>query len=124
MALYVNNLLELFKYFISMPAIFGAPIWLGFMWRRLSRNSVIIQIVVSFIIIAVMPNLFQSIESTRTFDPFLKQTKERQIIVSTKAVKSDMELGTAEYVGQKITKTRIIPAYPIYFESVARDSHK
>ncbi|MBT4401649.1 MAG: sodium:solute symporter family protein, partial [Bacteroidetes bacterium] len=32
-ALYVDNLLELFKYIISVPAVFGAAIWLGFLWR-------------------------------------------------------------------------------------------
>ena len=44
-ALFVGNLLDLFKYFISMPAVFGASIWLGFIWRRLTRWAVIIQAV-------------------------------------------------------------------------------
>ena len=37
-ALFVGNLLDLFKYFISLPAVFGAAIWLGFVWRRLTRR--------------------------------------------------------------------------------------
>ncbi|MGD8868337.1 MAG: hypothetical protein PVI01_11920, partial [Gemmatimonadales bacterium] len=35
-AIYADNLLHLFKYFISLPAVFGAAIWLGFVWRRLT----------------------------------------------------------------------------------------
>ena len=81
MALAVKNLLELFKYFISMPAMFGAAIWLGFMWRRLSRAAVTIQIYVSFLIIVVIPNVFTSFEATRTYEPFLKQKQELQIVV-------------------------------------------
>lgn len=122
MAVYVSNLLELFKYFISMPAIFGAPIWLGFMWRRLSRNSVIIQIFVSFLIIVIIPNVFQSWESARTHEGFLKQTNEKQIVVTTKALQEDVDAGLAEKVGQKIPKDRIIPSYPIFYEDVAREN--
>ncbi len=121
MALYISNLLELFKYFISMPAIFGAPVWLGFTWRRLSRSAVTTQIVISFIIIAVIPNVFQSWMTTRAHEPFLKQTVERQIMVTTKALDSDVEKGLANQVGQKITKKRVLPSYPIFFDKIARE---
>ena len=58
-ALFVGNLLDLFQYFISLPAIFGASIWLGFLWRRLTNRAVIVQIFVCFAIYAVIPNVFQ-----------------------------------------------------------------
>jgi SSS family solute:Na+ symporter len=122
MALYISNLLELFKYFISMPAIFGAPIWLGFMWRRLSRWAVGIQIVVSFIIIAIIPNVFQSWMTTRAHEPFLKQTVEQEITISTKALASDVEAGLADEVGQMISKQRVVPPYPLFFDRIAREN--
>ncbi len=122
MALYISNLLELFKYFISMPAIFGAPIWLAFTWRRLSRRAVSIQIAISFIIIAIIPNVFQSWMTTRAHEPFLKQTVERQIMVATKALGTDVEKGLAEHVGQRIEKSRVMPSYPIFFDKIAREN--
>ncbi len=122
MALYISNLLELFKYFISMPAIFGAPVWLGFTWRRLSRKAVTVQIIVSFVIIVIIPNIFQSWMTTRAHEPFLKQTVERQIMVKTKALGSDVERGLADQVGQKITKRRVLPSYPIFFDKIAREN--
>ncbi|MCI0698685.1 sodium:solute symporter family protein [candidate division KSB1 bacterium] len=122
MALYVTNLLELFKYFISMPAIFGAAIWLGFMWRRLSRLAVIVQIFVSFMIMAIIPNVFQSWNAARSHAPFLQQTAEKRIEVTTKALKADVEAGLAERAGQKITKQRVIPSYPIFYEKIAREN--
>ena len=121
MALYISNLLELYKYFISMPAIFGAPIWLAFTWRRLSRWAVAIQIVVSFLIIAIIPNVFQSWMTTRSYEPFLKQTVERQITVTTKALSSDVEQGLADHLGQSLTKSRVLPSYPIFFDRIARE---
>lgn len=122
MALYISNLLELFKYFISMPAIFGAPIWLGFIWRRLSRWAVAIQIVISFMIIVIIPNVFQSSMATRSHMPFLQQTAEHQIMVTTRALESDVEQGLANSIGEEITKRRVIPAYPIFFDRVAREN--
>lgn len=121
MALYVKNLLELFKYFISMPAIFGAAIWLGFMWRRLSKTAVTIQIFVSFLIIVVIPNVFSSWDATRSYAPFLKQTQERQIVVETKALRADVEAGLAQHPGERITKTRMVPPYPLFFDRITRE---
>jgi len=122
MALYVKNLLELFKYFISMPAIFGAAIWLGFMWRRLSARAVTIQVFVSFLIIVIVPNLFTTWDVTRSHAPFLKQTQERQIVIHTKALQTDVDAGLAREVGERIAKTRVIPPYPIFFDKVAREN--
>jgi SSS family solute:Na+ symporter len=122
MALYVKNLLELFKYFISMPAIFGAAIWLGFMWRRLSATAVAIQIFVSFLIIVIIPNVFTTWDATRSYEPFLKQTQERQIVIRTKALQTDVEAGLAQRVGERISKTRMVPPYPIFFDRIAREN--
>ncbi len=121
MALYVSNLLELFKYFISIPAIFGAPIWLAFMWRRLTRTAVIVQIIVSFMIMVVIPNVFQSWEWARTHPRFLAQTQERRVEVRSRALQADVDAGRAEYVGQRITRIRRIPSYPIFFDRIARE---
>ena len=122
MALYVKNLLEIFKYFISVPAIFGAAIWLGLMWRRVSKAAVTIQILVSFIIIVLIPNLFATLEATRSHAPFLQQTQERQISVSTKALRADVEAGLAVQVGERIVKTRVVAPYPIFFDRLAREN--
>ncbi len=122
MALYVKNLLELFKYFISLPAIFGAAVWLGFMWRRLSATAVIAQVCISFLIIAIIPNVFSSWDKTRGYAPFLQQTRERQITVTMKALRLDVEAGRAQSVGEPITKTRVVPPYPIFFDRVAREN--
>ena len=119
-ALFVDNLLVLFKYMISIPAIYGAAIWLGFIWRRLSKTAVIIQVFLCILIYAVLPNLFQSMEWARHYEPFLKQTKSRVITVTTSALREDVEKGRANQVGEEITKSHIIEPTGIFFEDVAR----
>lgn len=119
-AVFVGNLLDLFKYFISLPAVFGASIWLGFIWRRLTKWAVIIQIFVCFAIYAVIPNLFQTLDWARTYPAFLKETKPRLILIQTEALEEDVQAGRAVAVGQKIEKQHLIEPAAIFYEKVAR----
>ncbi|MGD2294364.1 MAG: sodium:solute symporter family protein [Candidatus Aminicenantes bacterium] len=119
-ALFINNLLELFKYLISIPAIFGASIWLGFVWRRLTKSAVFIQVVICILIYAVIPNLFQSLNWAKHNDAFLVETTPKTVIVTTRALTEDVEAGRAASVGQIIEKQHIIEPAGIFFDEVAR----
>jgi SSS family solute:Na+ symporter len=119
-ALFVGNLLDLFKYFISMPAVFGASIWLGFIWRRLTRWAVIIQVFVCFGIYAVIPNVFQGWNWARSNPAFLAETRPRIVRIATEALQEDVEAGRARNAGDKIEKLHTIEPSAVFFEKVAR----
>jgi SSS family solute:Na+ symporter len=119
-ALFVGNLLELFKYFISMPAVFGASIWLGFVWRRLTKWAVIIQASVCFTIYALVPNIFQTWDWARTRPAFLAETRPRVVTIQTGALGEDVAAGRAAAVGEKIRKPFTIEPSAVFFERVAR----
>jgi SSS family solute:Na+ symporter len=118
-ALYIGNLLDMFKYFISLPAIFGAAIWLGFTWRRLTKAAVIIQVFICFAVYAIVPNLFQSMEWARTRPAFLRETSPQVLTITTKALREDVTAGRAAAVGETIRKQRLNPPVGIFFEKVA-----
>ena len=119
-ALFVGNLLDLFKYFISMPAVFGASIWLGFVWRRLTKWAVIIQAIVCFTIYAVIPNVFQTWDWARTNPAFLVETPPRIVMIETEALNDDVGAGRAGVVGQKLKKPFTVEPSAVFFEKVAR----
>ena len=119
-ALFVGNLLDLFKYFISMPAVFGASIWLGFIWRRLTRWAVIIQAFICFTIYAIIPNVFQTWDWARTNPAFLVETQPRVVMIETEALNDDVGAGRAVSVGEKIEKPFTIEPAAVFFEKVAR----
>ncbi len=119
-ALFVNNLLELFKYIISIPAIFGASIWLGFIWRRLTKTAVIIQVVICLMIYAVIPNLFQTLAWAKYNPSFLLETQPKIITYTTSALKEDVEAERAEYIGQSIQKQHTVAPVGVFFDQVAR----
>lgn len=121
-ALFINNLLELFKYIISIPAIFGASIWLGFIWRRLTKTAVFVQVIICLIIYALIPNLFSNLDWAKTNQRFLAQTRPQNVIITTGALSEDVENGLADYVGQSIEKQHVIEPTGIFFEHVARSN--
>jgi SSS family solute:Na+ symporter len=119
-AMYVDNLLELYKYIISVPAIFGAALWLGFIWRRLTKWAVTIQVLLCFFIYAVIPNLFLQFDSISNNEKLLLETTPRSVMVRTGALQADIDNGRAEHLGQVVEKEHIIAPVGIFFENVAR----
>jgi SSS family solute:Na+ symporter len=119
-AVWADNLLNLFKYFISLPAVFGGAIWLGLIWRRLTKFAVIAQVVVAFTLYAVIPNVFPAIPSIRTLETFVAQTVPRDVVVTTGALEEDVAEGRAREVGETIEKPVRMEAAAIYFEELVR----
>ncbi len=117
-AKYTGNLLDLFKYFISLPAIFGAAIWLGFVWRRLTRWAVIIQVAVCFSLFAVVPTTFPHWPIIRDNPAFLAETVGREVVITTGALKEDVDAGLADRIGERIDKSHRIEPAGIFFEKV------
>lgn len=121
-ALVVDNLLELFQYIISIPAIFGASIWLGLMWRRVTKWAVIVQVSVCLVIYAVIPNLFPEVNSIKHNAAMIVETQARTTSIKTKALQSDVDAGRAQTVGQKIDKSITVAPVGIFFDKVAREN--
>ena len=110
----------IFKYSISIPAIFGASIWLGFIWRRLSKSAVIIQVFICLLIYALIPNLFQSMDWARHNPAFLLETKPKTVTIKTGALQEDVDQGNAAKVGEPILKQHVIEPAGVFYERVAR----
>jgi SSS family solute:Na+ symporter len=121
-AVVVDNLLVLFKYFISLPAIFGAAIWLGFIWRRLSKWAVISQVILCSFIYIVIPNTFSAIDTFRKSEHFLLQTPAQEVTINTGALQQDVDAGRAQFLGQTIQKRHVIEPEGVFFEQIAREN--
>jgi SSS family solute:Na+ symporter len=121
-ALVVDNLLELFQYIISIPAIFGASIWLGFMWRRVTKWAVIVQVTACIAIYAVIPNLFPAIDSIKHNPAMIVETMPYETTIRTKALQTDVNEGLAVKVGEKIEKKVTVAPVGVFFDKVAREN--
>jgi solute:Na+ symporter, SSS family len=121
-ALVADNLLELFQYIISVPAIFGASIWLGFVWRRVTTWAVIVQMAVCLLLYAAIPTAFQSWDAARRRPAFLAETAARTVPVEAKAASADVAEGRAAHVGDRFVRRQEMPPVGILFERVVRSN--
>jgi len=120
-AIGVNNVLDLFKYFITLPAIFGAPIWLGFLWRRLTRKAVILQVLICLLLYVGIPHLFPILPWTRSHPALTVETEARTEAIRVAATEEDVRQGRARSVGEPIQRTVLIPPTGVFFETVIRE---
>lgn len=121
-ALTADNLLGLFQYIISVPAIFGASIWLGFVWRRLTRWAVILQVAVCLVIYALVPTVFSASAWATHHPALLAETAPRLVEVSAAATAADVAGGRAAKVGENVTSRRTIAPVGVFFDRVAREN--
>jgi SSS family solute:Na+ symporter len=119
-AMVADNLLELFQYVISVPAIFGASIWLGFVWRRVTRWAVILQVVICLLLYAAIPTAFQRIDAARRHPAWLVETAPRQVVSTAPATNEDVASRRATRVGEPVTRTQVMPPIGILFEKVVQ----
>jgi SSS family solute:Na+ symporter len=119
-AMVADNLLELFQYVISVPAIFGASIWLGFVWRRVTKHAVIWQVAICLLLYAAIPTAFQSIDAARRHPAWLVETAPRTVVSAAAATNDDVAAGRATRPGEAIARTQVMPPIGILFEKVVQ----
>jgi SSS family solute:Na+ symporter len=103
-----------------VPAIFGAPIWLGFIWRRLTKRAVILQVAACLTIYALVPTLFSTLDWATHRPAFLAETATRTVLVTISATSDDVVRGRAAAVGQRREERREMPPVAVFFDRVAR----
>jgi SSS family solute:Na+ symporter len=119
-AMVADNLLELFQYVISVPAIFGASIWLGFVWRRVTKWAVIVQMAICLLLYAAIPTAFQYIDAAQRHPAWLVETVSQSVVVTAPATNQDVAAGRATTAGQPVTREQVRPPVGILFEKVVR----
>jgi SSS family solute:Na+ symporter len=117
-AMTAENLLELFQYIISVPAIFGASIWLGFVWRRVTRWAVVWQVAICILLYAAIPTAFQGIDAARRHPAWLLETAPRLVSSTAPASRDDVEAGRASRAGEPIARSQTVPPTGVFFEKV------
>ncbi|MEI8135102.1 MAG: sodium:solute symporter family protein [bacterium] len=114
----VDDIFVVFKYVLSIGTVVGPALWLVYFWRRLTTKAVITQMLLSILITVVVPNVVPTISALRE-DAFLtSEAKGYTEVAIVRAKESDVSVGIAASVGQKISKSIIVAPVPIFFEKI------
>jgi Na+/proline symporter len=114
--LYLNSVVALLKFAIVLLVIWGVPITLIFLWRRLTETAVRVQVVATLIFIAVIPWGVSFIPALAQSRALTLMTRERVVTVATRATAADVATHKAAAVGEKISRAQRIEPVSAYFE--------
>ena len=115
-ALTMGNAISLLKLTIVMSVAWGAPILLIFLWRRLTKTAVTIQVIVTLILVIILPYAVTAIPSLRCSPQLTIKTHEIVTMVHRKATLADVSSGLAPTVGMTIHKQHRSEPIALYFE--------
>ena len=120
-AIYINNVVSLLKFMITLLVIWGAPITVMFLWRRLTETAVRVQVIATLLFIGIVPWIVSATPSLRRAPSLTVTTQERMVVVTARANAADVAAGRATAPGQEIAKNQRLDPVSVFFEDgVAR----
>ncbi|HRE83279.1 MAG TPA: hypothetical protein PLN52_19700, partial [Opitutaceae bacterium] len=114
--LYLNSVIALLKFAIVLLVIWGVPITLIFIWRRITETAVRIQVISTIIVVAVIPWIVPTIPALARSSALTEMTRERVVTLQVPADATDVARGLAKEEGQLVTRTQRVEPVSIYFE--------
>jgi SSS family solute:Na+ symporter len=114
--LYLNSVVALLKFAIVLLVVWGVPITLIFLWRRLTDVAVRIQVIVTLLVVAVIPWVVPAIPALAQSGALTLMTRERETITSGLATRAEVELGQARVEGEIIERKRHVEPVAVFFE--------
>lgn len=114
--LFLNSIVAILKFAIVLLLVWGVPITLLFIWRRVTERAVVVQVFVTLLLIAVVPSVVSSIPSLAQSASLTLMTRERVVTSRVAASAADVAQGLASAEGKTITKTRRIEPVSVFFE--------
>ncbi len=114
--LFLNSIVAILKFAIVLLLVWGVPITLLFLWRRVTQIAVLVQVIVTLFLIAVIPSVVSSIPALARSESLTLMTRERVVTSQVAASAADVAAGLATAEGQTISKTRRIEPVSVFFE--------
>lgn len=114
--LYLNSIIALLKFAIILLVVWGAPITMIFLWRRVTETAVRVQVIATLVFIVVLPWGVSFVPALAQSQALTLMTRERIVTVETRATAADVTAGRAATEGATITKTQRIEPVSVYFE--------
>jgi hypothetical protein len=114
--LFLNSIVAILKFAIVLLLVWGVPITLLFIWRRVTERAVVVQVFVTLLLIAVVPSIVSSVPSLAQSSALTLMTRERLVTSQVAASAADVAQGLATAEGKTIAKTRRIEPVSVYFE--------
>ncbi len=117
-AKYTQSILALMKFMLGAGVTFGAPVLLIFIWRRLTKSAVIIQVITCLVMFFLLPLTLPLTRFVSQNTALMLRTDPKVVTGSTYATPYDVQVGIADNVGELINKEITIAPVSVFFDTV------
>ena len=114
--LFLNSVIVILKFMIVLLLVWGVPITVLFLWRRVTQTAVVVQVFATILLIAVIPAVVPLMPALARSEMLTQLTRERVVTVAAIATAADVTAGRAAKVGDSFMKTRVIEPIALFFE--------
>ena len=114
--LFLNSVVAILKFAIVLLLVWGVPVTMLFIWRRVTQVAVLAQVLATLVLIAVVPWVVSSIPSLAQSPELMLMTRERVVSTQAVATAADVAAGLAPAEGRTFTRTRRIEPVSVFFE--------
>lgn len=114
--LYLNSVVALLKFAIVFLVIWGVPITMIFLWRRLTETAVRVQVFATLILVAVVPWVVPSIPALAQSRALTLMTREQVVMSTLPATAEDVAAGRAHAIGEAIRRPLHTEPVSVFFE--------
>jgi SSS family solute:Na+ symporter len=114
----MDSVVEIAKLVITAYAIFGAPIMLIFLWRRLTKAAALVTVLLLMLIICILPYAVPAVPALRRLPALTAMTEPQVRQVTGHATAADVGAGRAAQAGDRLVKSIRLEPVPIFFENV------
>jgi len=119
-AMCASNVISAYTLMVTFNTFFGAAVFLTIFWRRLTAVSILIGTAVWVVIMGLIPLILPSVPTFRQSPSLLAETYEYTTTVTQGATALDVTAGSAQRIGQPISKPLVVLPTAVYFDKVAR----
>jgi Na+/proline symporter len=114
--LYMNSIVAILKFAIVLLLVWGVPVTMLFLWRRVTETAVKVQVIATVLFIAVIPALVPTLPSLARSEALTLMTRDQTVVTRMAATAEDVAAGRARSPGEQIERTRRIEPVSVFFE--------
>lgn len=120
-ALRMQDLLLLVRFFWSIGLVFGPIYWIAILWRRATTAGAAAAIIYSGFFTVFLANVAADIPALARLEYLTQTTRPRLEVAEVTATWQDVGAGRAQTVGERIRVETRVPPVAVFFEEVVRE---
>jgi hypothetical protein len=118
----LTDFIAILSFLITFNAFMGTAGFMLYFWRKLTPQAIMIGMIVWLILMSIVPWMLPEWSAFARCPGLLQVGQAQTVQVSVPASTDDVAAGLAQKAGDIVRKNEVLPAPPLFFDSIARST--